>query len=183
MGVNRRKTINYSVKRNMQIRLFLKVFSISLIGIALMAVIFYLYSNREINENYRQFHIHAQNFLDYLLPTVVLSVLAAVFSAAAITIFFPHKIAGPLHRIETDMKEKISKGDLTVRFNLRNGDEVSDLAEAINNSLEKLKHKIEKVKKPAEELETVVNKTEGNTDKNTVDLIKQINEALREFRT
>ncbi len=87
MGVNRRKTINYSVKRNMQIRLFLKVFSISLIGIALMAVIFYLYSNREINENYRQFHIHAQNFLDYLLPTVALSALAAVFSAAAITIF------------------------------------------------------------------------------------------------
>ena len=81
------------------------------------------------------------------------------------------------------MKEKISKGDLTVRFNLRNGDEVSDLAEAINNSLEKLKHKIEKVKKPAEEPETVVNNTEGNTDKNAVDLIKQINEALREFRT
>jgi hypothetical protein len=84
MGVNRRKTINYSVKRNMQIRLFLKVLSISLIGIALMAVIFYLYSNREINENYRQFHIHAQNFLDYLLPAVALSVLAAVFSAAAL---------------------------------------------------------------------------------------------------
>jgi methyl-accepting chemotaxis protein len=166
----------------MQIRLFLKVLSISLIGIALMAVIFYLYSNREINENYRQFHIHAQNFLDYLLPAVALSVLAAVLSAASITIFFPHKIAGPLHRIETDMKEKISKGDLTVRFNLRKGDDVSDLAEAINYSLDKLKQKIEKAKKPAEELDTVIKNMEESADKNVGKLIKEINEALKEFR-
>ncbi len=182
MDVNRRKTINYSVKRNMQVRLFLKVLSISLTGIALMAVIFYLYSNREINENYRQFHIHAQNFLDYLLPTVALSVLAAVLSAAAITIFFPHKIAGPLHRIETDMKERISKGDLTVRFNLRNGDEVSDLAEAINHSLDELKQKIERAKKPAEELDSIIKNMGESADKNAGKLIKEINEALKEFR-
>ncbi|NOZ69801.1 MAG: hypothetical protein GXP46_11300, partial [Deferribacteres bacterium] len=97
---NRRKKINFSVKRQMQMRLFFRVISIAAAGIGLMAVIFYLYSYREISGSYRQFHIQAQNFLDYLLPAVILSLSAAIVLAAAITVFFPHKIAGPLYRIE-----------------------------------------------------------------------------------
>ena len=179
---HRRRLLNYSIKRNMQIRLFLKVLSISIIGVALMAVIFYYYSYREINESYRQFHIHARNFLDFLLPAIIISFLAAIFSAVSITIFFPHRIAGPLHRIEKAMKEKISEGDLTVRFNLRKGDEVSDLAETVNCLLDKFRDKIEKAKKPAEELDSIITTRQWKVDKNMEGLVKEINEALKEFK-
>ncbi len=182
MGYTKRKNINFSIKRDMQIRIFTKILTTSLIGIILMAVIFYFYSNREINDSFRQFHIHAKNFLDYLLPAVLLSILAAVLSSAAITIFFPHKIAGPIYRIEQAMKEKISKGDLTVRFMLRKGDEVGDLAEALNYSLDKLKDKIENAKKPAEQLSAVISGEKYEDDKAVRDLVKKINEALKEFK-
>ncbi len=129
-----------------------------------------------------QFHVHSKNFLDYLLPAVLLSILAAVLSSAAVTIFFPHKIAGPIYRIEQAMNEKISNGDLTVRFMLRKGDEEGDLAEALNSFLDKLKDKIENAKKPAEQLSAVINSEKYQDDKAARELVKKINEALNEFK-
>ncbi len=177
---NRRKKINFSVKRQMQMRLFFRVVSIAAAGIGLMAVIFYFYSYREISGSYRQFHIQAQNFLDYLLPAVILSLSAAVVFAAAITVFFPHKIAGPLYRIEKDLKEKVSKGDFTVRFAIRKGDEVSELPETVNLLLEKLRNMVEKAKTPAGELYSITSGAEAYKD--IEGLVREINDALREFR-
>ncbi len=179
---HRRKLVNFSIKRQMQVRLFLSVLSIAMAGIGLMALIFYFYSYREINGSYRQFHIQAQNFLDYLLPAVVLSLVAAILFAAGITVFFPHKIAGPLYRIEKELKNKVSEGDFTVRFTIRKGDEVTDLPETVNLLLDKLRHRIEKAKVPAEELYSITSGTEGKAYKDIEGLVKQINDALAEFR-
>jgi len=181
-GKHRRKLLNYSVKSGLQIRLLLKVLSIVAVGVGLMAVVFYFYSNREITESYRQFHIHAKNFLDYLLPAVILSLVLAFLCAIAITLFFPQKIAGPLYRIERDLKEKVGNGDLTVRFILRKGDDVKDLAEAINISLERLRDKVKMIQQPAKELESVITDMQGKVDKEIERLTKEINRALQEFR-
>ncbi len=179
---HRRKLVNFSIKRHMQMRLFLRVLSIAMAGIGLMALIFYFYSSREINGTFRQFHIQAQNFLDYLLPTVIMSTLAAILFAAAITVFFPHKIAGPLYRIEKELKNRVSEGDFTVRFTIRKGDEVSDLPETVNLLLDKLRYMIEKAKRPAEELYTITSETEGNAYRDIEGLVRRINDALAEFR-
>ncbi|MEN8262677.1 MAG: hypothetical protein ABFR82_04390 [Nitrospirota bacterium] len=64
----------------------------------------------------------------------------------------------------------------------RKGDEVGDLAEALNYSLDKLKDKIENVKKPAEELGSVISSEKYEDDKAVRDLVKEINEALKKFR-
>ncbi len=173
----KRKRINYSIKPRMQIRLFMKVFVIAVVVAGLMAAIFYFYSNRQI-ENYRQFHIQAKNFLDYLEPAVFISLLLALVVAVGITIFFPIRIAGPLFRIERDLKEKVGEGDLSIRFKLRKGDEVWDLANAINDSLDKLCRKIAVVKKSAEELDTIVT----GKDKEVEKLVKKVNDGLREFK-
>lgn len=181
-GNNKRKGINYSIKRRLQLRLFFKVLSVAMIGTGIMAAIFYIYSNREIGGSYRQFHIHARNFLDYLLPAIALSMVSSFVLAAAITIFFPHRIAGPLFRIERELKEKIGEGDLSVRFTLRKGDEVSDLADALNSALEKLCRDIENIRRPAEELESRIAAMSGKADRETEALVKEINEAARKFR-
>ena len=173
----KRKMINFSVNRNMQIRLFIKVLGVALVGIGLMATIFYFYSNREISESYRQFHVHAKNFLEYLFPAVTLSIAAAVLFAVAITLFFPLGIAGPLYRIEKDMKEKVGKGDLSVRFTLRDGDEVKNLAEAVNLSLEHLGGKIELLKEKSKKLEASVT---GKNDE-ALAIAKEINGILNGF--
>jgi methyl-accepting chemotaxis protein len=181
-GKYKRKIINYSIKRRLQIRLFIKVLSVSIIGVGLMAVVFYFYSNREINESYQQFHIHAKNFLDYLLPAVILSLLLAFLLSVVITLFFPLRIAGPLYRIERDLKEKVGEGDLTVRFKLRKSDEIRDLADALNLSLEKLQQKIESLKRSSEKLASIAEVTKGEGDKDIKRLAKEINEAVKGFK-
>ncbi|MDH4028008.1 MAG: methyl-accepting chemotaxis protein [Nitrospirota bacterium] len=177
-GKYKRKIINFSVNRTMQIRLFIKVLGVALVGIGLMATIFYFYSNREISESYRQFHVHAKNFLEYLWPAVTLSIAAAVFFAAAITLFFPLGIAGPLYRIEKEMKEKVGEGDLSVRFELRDGDEVKNLADALNLSLEHLSGKIKLLKEKADKLEA----SAAGKNEEAAALAKEINEILKGFR-
>ncbi|HHN64593.1 MAG TPA: methyl-accepting chemotaxis protein [Nitrospirae bacterium] len=177
---NRRKKINFSVKREMQLRLLLKILSIVTIGIGIMGLIFYFYSNREIGQTYRQFHVTARNFLDYLLPAVIISLVLGFVASIAITIFFPHKIAGPLYRIERDLREKVGEGDLSVRFILRKGDEVQDLADAINTTLEKLGAKIEGVNNAVERIEVAIrNKAD---DREIERLVKELKDALDVFK-
>ncbi|MBI4683050.1 MAG: methyl-accepting chemotaxis protein [Nitrospirae bacterium] len=181
-GKNRRKIINFSVKRQLQIRLFIKILGIILIGVGLMAVVFYFFSNREINSSYRQFHIHANNFLDLLRPTVYLSVVLALLASIAITIFLPIKIAGPLFRIERDLKEKVAGGDLTARIILRKGDELSDLAEAVNVCLENFRQRIEITQKLAGDLDSRLTDTKGLENSGVKDLVMKINENLKQFK-
>lgn len=176
---NRRSIINYSIKRQMQIRLFIKILGIILIGVGLMAVVFYFFSNREINSSYRQFHIHADNFLDLLRPTVFMSIGLALLASIAITIFLPIKIAGPLFRIERDIKEKVANGDFTVRFYLRKGDEVGELANAVNFCMESLGQKIEATQKMADDLES---RLAGANDKDIKELAAKINKNLKQFK-
>ncbi|MBI5666335.1 MAG: methyl-accepting chemotaxis protein [Nitrospirae bacterium] len=176
---NRRSIINYSIKRQMQIRLFIKILGIILIGVGLMAVVFYFFSNREINSSYRQFHIHADNFLDLLRPTVFMSIGLALLASIAITVFLPIKIAGPLFRIERDIKEKVANGDFSVRFYLRKGDEVGELANAVNICLESLGQKIETTQKMADDLEA---RLAGVNDNDIKALVAKINNNLKQFK-
>lgn len=179
---NRRKHLNFSIKRKMQLRLFIKVFTIAIVGVGIMGATFYFYSDREISSSYRQFHIHAKNFLDLLQPAIILSLLASLLVSIVIALFFPIKIAGPLYRIERDLKEKLAKGDLTVKFNLRKGDEVNDLAEAANICVANLKRKIETIKRSAADIEAAVRGPEGTENNNLKELVVKLNESLSQFK-
>ena len=180
---NRRSIINFSVKRKMQIKLFANCMLIAVAAIAVMAALFYFYSSREIGQSYRQFHVEAKNFLEYLLPAVLGAVTLGVAASILIAVFFPHRIAGPLHRIETDLKEKLGEGDLAARFKLRKGDEVAELAEALNQTTDRLRDRIECIKKPMEALESIISQEKTPNDKELQRLVKEIGEAVRWFKT
>ncbi|MBU4148818.1 MAG: hypothetical protein KKB52_00535 [Candidatus Omnitrophica bacterium] len=71
-------------------------------------------------------------------------------------LFFSHKIAGPVYRIEKSLYE-IIKGNLTLKFRLRKGDELWDLAnllttmtESFNNSVSLNKDAIVKAQREME---------------------------------
>jgi hypothetical protein len=102
----RRKLINYSIKRQMQLRLLSRVMAVVLISVGLVTVIFYFYSDQELGRSFKEFHINARNFLDFLLPVVIVSFFLGVFAASGLAVFFPHRIAGPLYRLERDLKGK-----------------------------------------------------------------------------
>ena len=177
----RRRRLNYSIKRKVQLRLFFKVLSVVFLGLVLSSAIFFYLSNQEVGETYRHFHIQARNFLDFLLPGIVIAFLVGLVVAVVIALFFPHKIAGPLYRIERDLKDKIGEGELNVKFTVRDGDEMGELAEALNAMVEKLRSKIERLQDAVEELSALSESQSVDRDrlKQTVERVEKI---LREFR-
>jgi methyl-accepting chemotaxis protein len=178
----KRSNTNYSIKPRFQVRLFLKVASIVLVSIAVTGMVFYFYSNREITDSFKLFHINARNFLDYLVPAILTSMLGGLFIAAVMTYFFPHPIAGPLFRIERDIKERIGSGDLTVRFNLRKGDELGELAENLNIALEKLSLIIKDMKSISDDLSKIMSANKNPDKEELKEIHERLNGIIQKFK-
>lgn len=66
-----------------------------------------------------------------------------VILIAFVSIFISHKIAGPLYRLEKEIKEVADRKNFEHKFVLREGDELSSLADSLNLLLNELKKKVE----------------------------------------
>lgn len=65
----------------------------------------------------------------------VLALLIIVL-VAGISILFTHKLAGPIYKIERSFRQIMDEKDLSLRVQLRTGDELQELAEEINRLLD-----------------------------------------------
>ena len=180
---SRRRKLNFSIKRKMQVRLLLKILTIVLISTTVCSAVFYFYSNQEIGQSYRLFHVKAKNFLDFLLPAVILSFVLSVIIGLVFSLFFPHAIVGPLFRIERELFN-IGKGDLTVNIHLRQGDEVQDLVDNINIMVKSLRERLLEIKKRGEELRKISSKDQegGGQILKLKEVSQKLSEELNYFR-
>ncbi len=121
-----------------------------------------------------------------LIPKLIIFVLAVAFAS----IFVSHKLAGPIYRFEKEAKA-IGEGDLTVKFKLRKGDELKELADALEKMVGFLRSKIanalRSVKDISDGLEKLSLKAgESAEDKRTILSIKtglsKLEEGLSSFR-
>jgi methyl-accepting chemotaxis protein len=128
---NKRRALNLSVNRAMQLRMIGKISCILLVSLLISSGVYYYYANQEISASFRLFHVRARNFLDFLFPVVGISFAVSVLVGTIASLFFPKNVAGPLYRIEQDLR-RMAEGDLSIRINLRNGDEGGSVAGHIN---------------------------------------------------
>lgn len=181
---NRRSIINFSIKRNMQLRLLGKVMGVALLALVMTSLLFYFYSNQEVGETYGQFHVKLNNFLELLLPAIMISAVVGSVAALCLAIFLPHQIAGPLYRIEQILMNKVGEGDLSVRFVLRKGDEVTDLADALNSMIEKLGERLKRIRSASEKLSSLssTKKQEELSPENLSEIAKEMEDAVSVFK-
>lgn len=90
-------------------------------------------------------NVYPQGRLLYVFKAVNLALIRNLLLASPfvflLALFFSHKIAGPVYRIEKSINE-IARGNLGLRISLRRGDELQDLAEMINVMTERFKNTI-----------------------------------------
>ena len=79
--------------------------------------------------------IQHANFVRRLVATSLVF-LVGMF----LTIFLARKYTFPIHRLATGVKD-VSAGDLSVTFHVESGDEIGELAENLNEMVEKLREK------------------------------------------
>ncbi|MFQ5560670.1 MAG: hypothetical protein ACE5FU_08810, partial [Nitrospinota bacterium] len=165
MGRLKRSKINFTIKTWFQIKLILNIMVIVLASTAVTCTVFYFNADHEIGSSLKQFHITARNFQDYLGPSILFSALFGLLVGIVVAIFFPHKFAGPMFRIERDLSSRIlDDGDLTTRFNLRDKDEYKDIAESLNSMLQNFESTVREVKSGDEKLSEML-KDEGKLNK------------------
>lgn len=140
-GRHKRRVLNLSINRAMQLGMIGRIGLIVLVSLLVSSAIYFFFSNREITASFQLFHIHARNFLDLLLPVVIISFVVSLVIGGAATLFFPGSIAGGLYGIEREVR-KVADGDLTVRIALRKGDAVHGLAAEINRMVDALESKL-----------------------------------------
>lgn len=150
----KRKMLNLTIHRDMQVRMISRITLLLFVCLLFSSLVYFFFSNREITASFQMFHVHARNFLDFLLPTVLGSFLFSLIIGAGASLFFPKNIVGGLYRIEREV-EKIAAGDLTVQITLRKGDVVRSLAEQVNQMTVQFRAKMLTVRQRVEDAQGV----------------------------
>ena len=142
----KRKKLNLQVKNQFQRWLLIRILGTVILSSVVAAIILYLYSSQEIGESFYDAHIKIRRVSDLLLPVIIAGSFVSLLSGALLALFLPQKIAGPVFRIEEDLKE-IQAGNLKKEIRLRQGDPLKELAQVINTTISFLCSKIEKREK------------------------------------
>jgi methyl-accepting chemotaxis protein len=144
---NRRK--NYFIKRKFQRDFILKFCGLVAAGSVISGAIIFMMSKSTLTTVFENSRLVIKSTADFILPAVCLSsavvVIVVGLAAVIITLFTSHKIAGPLYRMEQDVRE-VAGGNLKTKFNLRYGDELKGMAESLEAMVRSLQSRIAALK-------------------------------------
>ena len=97
-------------------------------------------------------------------------------------VFFPHAIAGPLHKIERELVD-IGKGDLRKEIRIRKGDELKDLANSVNIMVRELRDDIKAISDISVEIGELVARARDESPNEAINKIEVANASLQEAIT
>jgi len=140
---HKRKKLNLRVKKGLQTWMLVRMAGALLICALISGVILYFYAHQRIEDSFYDVHLQLENISDLLLTIIVSGAGFSFLAALLVVIFIPQKIAGPVFRMEEDLK-MIREGALHKRIKLRQNDPMQDLALAINNTVSVLVERLEK---------------------------------------
>jgi len=102
---------------------------------------------------------------------VLMSTAVVLPIAVWVGIMFSHRIAGPWYRMEVILRE-IAEGSLVARVNLRKGDELQSLGEAINEVTDNLRLMAKENVEYIDSLDDTLKSFEDELKKDSLDEIK-----------
>jgi methyl-accepting chemotaxis protein len=135
----------YLIDKYFQITFILKFCIIVILSsLAIGALILYLTRNSTTVaiENTK---VVVKSTADFILPVVALTITVVAFFAsmvlASVALIITHRIVGPLYRLRREI-DMLREGDFTKQFQVRNKDQLKDLAKSLAtmSSVLRLKH-------------------------------------------
>ena len=136
---------NHFIKRDFQTRFILKFCLLVLVSVVISALLLFFFSQGTLTSSFQQSRLIIENTSLAILPAILYTSLITLawLSVATIfvTLFISHRIAGPLFRLERELRE-IGQGDLTKSVVLRRKDQTAELARCINDVAASLREKI-----------------------------------------
>ena len=172
----KRKRLNLAIKSEFQRWLLVRIFGAVLLSSLVAALILFFYARKEVGDSFYDAHIAIRHVSDLLWPVIAAGSAVSLIGGMFLALFLPQKIAGPLFRIEQDLKA-VRDGDLTVVIHLRENDTMKEFVDAVNLTIETLRVKIKSVQIGYAELEKSQqpHEMEGNQ--------RLAHEELKSFKT
>ena len=131
----------YFIDKKFQTKFILKFCALVAIGGLLTIGIIYFLAMQSTTVSILNSRVAVRTTADFILPilaqTVVIVVVIIGLAAVMITLFFSHKIAGPLYRFKKVM-EMLEKGDFSGGFKIRRLDQLQDLADTFNSMIARI---------------------------------------------
>jgi methyl-accepting chemotaxis protein len=148
----KRKKLNIGVKREFQRWLLVRILGAVMFSALVAALVLYFYARQELGESFYTAHIKVRRVSDLLLPVILAGSAVSLLSGILISLFLPQKIAGPLFRVEQDLR-RLAAGDLTVKIVLREDDTLQDFAAAVNADIAELQGRVVAVQQGLQDLD------------------------------
>ena len=86
-------------------------------------------------------HPEIMSLREIVLPALVISLFANLLMTLAFSLVYSQRLAGPIHRLITEMTRATRGEKMKPRFHLRGADEFQDVAHAFDGLLKKLSDK------------------------------------------
>ena len=150
-----RKKLNLDVKKEFQRWMLMQVLIAVGISAVVAAVILYFYARQEVVGSFFDAHIKLRRVSDLLLPVVLSGSVVSLISGAALALFLPQKIAGPLYRVEMGLKS-VEEGDLSITVKLRENDTLKDFAGRVDETITTLRSRVRDLKTKQDGLEQAI---------------------------
>lgn len=164
--------------------LVLKCLLIFVGGLILMAAVFYLTNQQDIGPTYGEgFRMLSQLREDIFYKSLVIYigiVLLMLVGIIVISLFYSHRVAGPVYRLGLFAAE-IRKGHLENDVFLRQDDVVHPLADEMNNMVASYRQIVEELNHELAEIAVLRKKMTTGDDKQTMAEIRVRAERVQEI--
>lgn len=143
----------------------------------------YFYSQQTLTTAFIHSKLRVMNTGQFLLPALILMMLVVTavvsFILSIRLLLFSHRIAGPLYRLEKSA-EAVGRGDLALKIKLRDGDQLQEVARAMDGMVQDLRSRALRVQKQSERLREILLRTE-QTPGFPKDILQSLLDTQREL--
>lgn len=182
MSKSKRPTIarrQYFVQKDFQFKFILKFCIVLLIGIIISTGLLFLFSKNTLTSSFDQSKLVIKNTAFAILPSVLLSNLITLalitLATIVVTLLISHKIAGPLFRFQKELNQ-IGEGNLTQTISLRKKDQITSIADNLNQMRTNLHEKILSIKKEVENI--IESASTGDVPPDLIEQLKQLDQKI-----
>ncbi|MCU0665479.1 MAG: methyl-accepting chemotaxis protein [Candidatus Omnitrophica bacterium] len=178
----------YLIDKKFQISFIVKFCSLVVLGGALTVLSLYFFSSSSTTVSIVDSRVVVRTTADFLMPVLIQTVSVVMIIvgilAIGVTLFFSHKISGPMYRLRSIM-EGMAKGDLRIGFSIRRLDQLQGMADALNEVLHSMKQSITAIQKASDQINAKVNSLSGfslpEDKQKDFDELKKLSQELKDL--
>ena len=178
----------YFIEKSFQVKFILKFCALVVLGGLLTIGLLYLLAMQSTTVSFVNSRVVVRTTADFILPVLIqtVAVVSVIigFATVIVTLFVSHKIAGPLYHIKKAM-QGLGEGDFSQDFHIRHLDQLQDVADAINNSINKMREKMQVFKNGSENLKKCLDDISDNevseNKRALLSELKKISEELKKI--